>query len=96
MSITTKMLGAAVDKHFAVVAHNAGHTEGAAMNYSMVATKGWAEAVLAAIPAQKDGMTVQKSVHDNTYQMTVDLYQNGPAGLNWVWVGIEARDMLWH
>jgi hypothetical protein len=25
---------------------------------------------------------VQKAVHDNTYQMTVDLYLNGPSGLN--------------
>lgn len=82
MSITNKMLGAAVDKHFAVVAHNAGHTEGAAMNFSMTATKSWAEAVIAAIPTQKDGMTVQKAVHESTYQMTVDLYQNSPAGLN--------------
>ncbi|KAH7411820.1 hypothetical protein DE146DRAFT_255814 [Phaeosphaeria sp. MPI-PUGE-AT-0046c] len=81
MSITTAMLGAAVDKHFAVVSHNAGHTEGAAMNYSMAATKSWSEGVLASIPAQKSAMTVQKAVHDNTYQMTVDLYLNGPAGL---------------
>lgn len=81
MSITNAMLGAAVEKHFAVVSHNAGHTEGAAMNYSMFATKGWSEAVLASIPAQKSAMAVQKAVHDNTYQMTVDLYLNGPSGL---------------
>jgi hypothetical protein len=81
MSITNAMLGAAVQKHFAVVSHNAGHTEGAAMNYSMYATKIWSEAVLASIPAKKSGMTVEKAVHDNTYQMTVDLYLNGPSGL---------------
>lgn len=81
MSITNAMLGAAVQKHFAVVSHNAGHTEGAAMNYSMYATKSWSEAVLASIPAKKSGMTVEKAVHDNTYQMTVELYLNGPSGL---------------
>jgi hypothetical protein len=82
MSITNAMLGAAVEKHFAVVSHDAGHTEGAAMNYSMYATKSWSDAVLASIPGKKSAMTVQKAVHDNTYQMTVNLYLNGPKGLS--------------
>jgi hypothetical protein len=81
MSFANVMLGAAVEKHFAVVSHNAGRTEGAAVNYSMFATESWSETMLASIPAQKSAVTVQKAVHSNTYQTTVDLYLNGPSSL---------------
>jgi hypothetical protein len=81
LRITSSMRGAAVDKHFAIVSHTTDHAEGAALDYSMLAMSSWSQARLASILSKKSALTVQKTVHDSTYQMTVDLCSNGPAGL---------------
>ena len=71
-------MAACVQKHYAVVTHNAAHLMGQALNSTLGVLDTMTDTVMTMVPTQKDAMTAQKGLLDQSYSSTVDLYVNGP------------------
>lgn len=71
-------MAACVDKHYAVVQHNAAHSMGEALAAAQTKLNAMSSTIMGAVPAQIDAMTAQKNTLDQVYTSTVNLYVNGP------------------
>ena len=72
-------MAACVDKHHAVVVHNAAHQMGEALNSTLGVLDVMTDTMMAALPTQLEAMTTQKGLLVKSYSSTVDLYVNGPS-----------------
>jgi len=66
------------EKHYAVVAHNAAHSMGQALNSTLSVLDTMTDTLITMVSAQTDAMKTQKDMLDESYSTTVDLYVNGP------------------
>ncbi|MCJ1238547.1 hypothetical protein MMC14_006537 [Varicellaria rhodocarpa] len=78
VDVTQAFMAACVQKHYAVVTHNAAHLMGQALNSTLGVLDTMTDTVMTMVPTQKDAMTAQKGLLDQSYSSTVDLYVNGP------------------